>query len=255
MKSRHLDLAVVLSGLFGLSSLIYGYLKYGRKAIRIQQTPFLGSKEDLMEALEILQNGWLKGGYFKIKGIAETKKPITAGLSGHDSVYTKIRYLRMVKCKSRAIWNSKSILKQEFYDEISQTPWLCRLSDGTAVTVIGKGAEYILEKTITETYTQESILRANKPVLILGYLHSPRPGIFQISKPYIRWFLISGNDETTLVKQFKFWWHVWNVIGTGLLLSSCGLHFLRWDREIFKQQAILASDQMFDEWINDKQFR
>ncbi|ORY06595.1 hypothetical protein K493DRAFT_18447 [Basidiobolus meristosporus CBS 931.73] len=93
------------------------------------------------------------------------------------------------------------------------------------------------------------------PVLILGYLCSPQPGVFQIRKPYIRWFLISGNDEATLVRNFRFWWHFWNIIGAGFLLGSCTFYLFSWDQAIYKQRALLDSEQLFDEWINDRQFR
>ncbi|TPX30780.1 hypothetical protein SeLEV6574_g08587 [Synchytrium endobioticum] len=165
------------------------------------------------------------GIYVKLKGTAEAGsagKLIKAPLSGFDCVFVRTSYL------GNRVRFSSDIQAHE-REEVQEIPWGIRLSDDSRIGVITSGADLVIDGTVQEQFISESVIQNLSPVIILGWVKEATPNVCTVSKPMLRWFLISTSTEDDLIQKYNKWWYIWSATGVLSLVVGAvkALHTLQ----------------------------
>ncbi|TPX30095.1 hypothetical protein SmJEL517_g06258 [Synchytrium microbalum] len=196
-------------------SLFTGYWHHGQYVSILRNTPSPSSKSDIKKMLDA-RGRHRSGAYMKLKGIADAGagKLIKAPLSGFDCCFVRTEYL------GNRVRDASDVRVHQ-REEIQEVPWGITLpNDNSRIGVITSEADLVIDQTVKEKYVSESVIQAGCKVLVLGWVKESVAGVLTISKPMMKWFVISTKSEDQMVVGYQRMWILY--CGTALLFLGAG---------------------------------
>ncbi|RKP06209.1 hypothetical protein THASP1DRAFT_31975 [Thamnocephalis sphaerospora] len=233
----------------GASALVYGYVRYGRPARRLGRAK---QGQSLAEMQQVLAQSPAEGDWFKMHGRVHCPNPVMAPLSGLACAYVDVTYARrhMHRRKLHAKATPEERRRQErrerrrwskqelnaggcecFHERLS-APWTLQIKSGDHVVVDMNGSQLELEQIIDRHTIQESVLRNDAPVLVLGRVRTDLSGDVLRVGPSAKGsrrsdgFLITTRTEHEVTRALHYRWAGWSAMGVGLL--GCAAAMARW---------------------------
>ncbi|KAI9591491.1 hypothetical protein BDF19DRAFT_454824, partial [Syncephalis fuscata] len=236
----------------GVSATVFGYVRYGRRARRLRNTPSVNSLHNIQDVLQKTPHDssvWLK-----ITGRVHCPNPVVAPLCGLPCAYVDVIYARRhlhrrklspqatnedrrrLERREKRRWSPKQL--NELFHEKLKSAWTLQIPSGEHVNVDMAGADLSLERTVNRKKIHESVLRNDAAVLVLGRVNGNLNGdVFCISNQRdqtIRrkarqstsntdWCLITTQTEKQLLYSLDKRWISWTVTGVGFLSGAAFL--------------------------------